>query len=125
MVGYAGFINGIILDFRRFGYENIIDLSLRGVACKGVFRIALFLARAIILDVCRGNECVLSDPEPLVRMTEHGTSSVNLIARVWVLNANYWSAYFDILEGVKRAFDKEGIVIPYNQIDVHLKNDRI
>lgn len=80
-------------------------------------------ARAIILDVCRGNEYVLSDPEPLVRMTEHGTSSVNLIARVWVLNANYWSAYFDILEGVKCAFDREGIVIPYNQIDVHLKND--
>ena len=33
------------------------------------------------------------------------------------------TAKFDILEAVKEAFDKEGIEIPFNQLDVHVKND--
>ena len=30
---------------------------------------------------------------------------------------------FATIESVKAAFDKEGIEIPFNQLDVHVKND--
>ena len=42
--------------------------------------------------------------------------------RVWAKNADYWTVYFDIIEAVKTAFDKEGIEIPFNQLDVNIKN---
>ena len=80
-------------------------------------------AKAIVMDVCKSHELVLADPEPFVRLSEHGQSSLNITARVWVKSDDYWTVHFDILEAVKKSFDENGIVIPYNQLDVHIKNE--
>lgn len=80
-------------------------------------------AKKIVMDVCTANEYVLADPAPMVRITEHAASSINLVTRVWVKNEDYWAAYFDILEAVKAEFDKAGVEIPFNQLDVHVKKD--
>ena len=34
-------------------------------------------------------------------------------------SADYWAVHFDTIEEVKLTFDKEGISIPYPQLDVH------
>jgi small conductance mechanosensitive channel len=65
----------------------------------------------------------MSDPEPFVRMSEHGQSSINITARVWVKSDDYWTVRFDILEAVKETFDENNISIPYNQLDVHIKKE--
>lgn len=78
--------------------------------------------RQIIEKVAQSNEKILKDPEPFVRLLEHGESSLNFVTRVWVENANYWEVYFYMLEEVKSEFDKAGINIPYPQMDVHIKN---
>ena len=80
-------------------------------------------AKAIVMDICTSHELVLDDPAPMVRVSGHGQSSIDLVTRVWVKSADYWTVNFDILEAVKAAFDKEGIEIPFNQLDVHVKND--
>ncbi len=80
-------------------------------------------AKAIILGLVTSHEKVLSDPEPFVRVSEHGASSINIVTRAWVKSADYWTVHFDLLESVKAEFDKQGIEIPYNQLDVHVKND--
>ena len=80
-------------------------------------------AKAIVMAICESHNLVLDDPAPMVRMSEHGQSSINITARVWVKNANYWTVKFDILEAAKETFDKSGISIPYNQLDVHVKKD--
>ena len=80
-------------------------------------------AKAIIKNICESHELVLKDPAPFVRVSEHGASSINIVTRVWVKSADYWTVNFDILEQVKTAFDTNGIEIPYNQLDVHIKND--
>ncbi len=79
-------------------------------------------AKQIIMDICVAHELVLKDPQPFVRVKEHGSSSINITARAWVNNADYWTVYFDVTEAVKTAFDKEGIEIPFNQLDVNIKN---
>ncbi len=79
-------------------------------------------AKQIITDICVAHELVLKDPQPFVRVKEHGSSSINITARAWVKNVDYWTVYFDIMEDVKTAFDKEGIEIPFNQLDVNIKN---
>ncbi len=80
-------------------------------------------AKAIVMDICKSHELVLKDPAPMVRVSEHGASSINLVARVWVNSGDYWTVNFDILETVKKTFDEQGIEIPYNQLDVHVKKD--
>ena len=81
--------------------------------------------KGIILDTVSGDDRVLSEPDaPFVRIKEFSESSVNFIVRVWVNADDYWPVYYDLMENIKTTLDKNGIQIPYNQLDVHLvKND--
>lgn len=81
-------------------------------------------AKAIISDILRENPKALQDPEPVVRMVEHGSSAIVLCCRVWVNTADYWPLNFDLHEQVKKEFDSAGISIPYNQLDVHLVGEK-
>ena len=77
-------------------------------------------AKKIMLDASEAHSLVLKDPEPFARVTEHGDSGVIITLRVWCKNADYWTVHFDLLENIRRDFDKNGIVIPYNQLDVRI-----
>lgn len=79
-------------------------------------------AKSLITDIVTAHPLTLDDPEPFVRMSEHGDNAIVITARVWVKNADYWTVNFDLLESVKQAFDENGIEVPYNQLDVHVKN---
>lgn len=80
-------------------------------------------AKTIIRKVCDANELVLKDPEPSVRVSAQSSSSIDISAKVWCKNADYWTANFDMIETVKKAFDENGITIPFNQLDVHVVSD--
>ena len=80
-------------------------------------------AKQIISELCNAHELVLSEPAPFVRVSEHGASSINIVTRVWVKSSDYWTVHFDLLESVKKAFDENGIEIPFNQLDVHVKSN--
>ena len=79
-------------------------------------------ARELIYNLLASHELALKDPAPVVRMSEHGDSSVNITARVWVDSKNYWTVKWDIIEASKKMFDENGIEIPYNKLDVNVKN---
>ncbi|KRS17763.1 mechanosensitive ion channel family protein [Roseovarius indicus] len=70
-------------------------------------------AMKIILDLARADTRVFEDPEPWVRVTNLGDSSVDLGVRLWCNAADYWNLKFDMTKAVKEAFDKGGISIPY------------
>ena len=70
-------------------------------------------AMEIILDLARADSRVHDDPEPWVRVTNLGDSSVDLTARVWCDAADYWDIKFEMTKAVKEAFDTNGISIPY------------
>ena len=80
-------------------------------------------AKAILAELYENHPLVLKDPAIFIRMSEHAASSINITVRVWVNSADYWTVKFDMLEAVKERFDAEGIEIPFNQMDVHIKND--
>lgn len=77
-------------------------------------------AREVILRV--GKECpyVLDDPAQGVVVAGMGDSAVKLASRPFCKSENYWDCFFYMNEHVKKAFDAEGIVIPFPQMDVHL-----
>lgn len=79
-------------------------------------------ARSIITDLLTNNELVLKEKEPFVRIASHGASGLLLKVRVWSKSSDYWTVYYDTMEAVKKAFDENGIEIPFNQLDVHIKN---
>ncbi|MBQ3016778.1 MAG: mechanosensitive ion channel [Clostridia bacterium] len=80
-------------------------------------------AKEIVTSILTSHELTLDDPAPMIRMSAHGASSIDITARVWVKSADYWTVNFDVIEAVKAEFDKNGIEIPFNQLDVHVKQD--
>lgn len=62
----------------------------------------------------------LKDPEPRICVGGLGDNSVDLMFRAWVATDDLWPYYWDMHEKVKKAFDAEGITIPFPQRDVHV-----
>jgi small conductance mechanosensitive channel len=77
-------------------------------------------AKAKLEEILAADDRVLSDPEPVVALSELADSSVNFVVRPWVNTADYWAVLWDTNEKVKLAFDEAGISIPYPQMDVHV-----
>ncbi len=77
-------------------------------------------ARSVIDDLAKNDARVLKDPAHMIVITALADSSVNFSVRLWVNTADYWGVYWDMQEAVKKAFDKNGVSIPFPQRDVHL-----
>ncbi|WP_418921824.1 mechanosensitive ion channel family protein [Clostridium ganghwense] len=75
----------------------------------------------VLQGIVQQHKLVLKDPEPFIRVGEHGESSVNFVVRVWCKSEDYWTVHFDLMEIVKIKFDEEGINIPYPHMDVMLR----
>lgn len=79
------------------------------------------VAKEVLKNVVNKNPLALNDPEPIIRVTNHAASAIEIAVKVWVKSENYWDLYYDLNEEVKTAFDENGISIPYNQLDVMIK----
>lgn len=80
--------------------------------------------KEILKEVICKNILIYKEPKPFIGLQELGENSVNLIIKVWCSNKDYWDIYYYLQEEVKVAFDREGISIPYNQMDIHLINKK-
>ena len=79
-------------------------------------------AKEIIRRVCDSDPLVCEIPQPNIRISSHSASSIDIVTQAWCKNSDYWTVRFNLLEKVKKAFDENGIEIPFSQLDVHLKN---
>lgn len=104
----------VVVNFTSSGTRRL-DLSY-GVS----YQADLKKAKQILWDLATGDSRVLSDPAPLVAVGEMKDSSVTVVAKLWCQQEDYWSVYYAMQESVKEAFDREGISIPYSQLDVHI-----
>ncbi len=67
---------------------------------------------------------IAADPEPFVRVSDYGSSSIEYTVRVWCRAGDYWDVYFDLLDALKPAFDKAGIEMTYDHVNVHMVQDK-
>lgn len=79
--------------------------------------------RSAILETVKANKLIFNDPEPIIAVKEHGPSSINFACLIWCSSEDYWNVFYYMQEQVKLAFDKNGIEIPYSQLDVHINKE--
>lgn len=84
-------------------------------------RAAMEIIRRVVKD---DPDCYDKPDKPLIVMKEHGSSAIVIMLRVWIRSDMYWVMQWRLLQKVKEAFDENGIVIPYDQMDLHLDLDR-
>lgn len=110
MLSNSSLTNVTNMDRRR------IDLVV-GIAYEADIR----TAKEALLAVANAEPAKLADEDALVFVSSLGDSSVNIGIRVWVGAADYWQARWRMTENIKYALDEKGISIPYQQIDVQIK----
>ena len=112
--------NGKVADAKIINYTELptrrLDLAF-DISYTNDFE----KAKSIINGIVAANPIILKAPESVVRLGHHKESSLEIIVQVWVENAKYFEAFYDMSEAVKNEFDKNNIEIPYNQLDVHIQ----
>ncbi len=78
-------------------------------------------AKGVIESVLNKHDGILHEEPLLVVMKEHSASAIVILVRAWCRTPEYWDVYFDLNEKVRKAFIDNGIEIPFEQMDVHIK----
>ena len=65
-------------------------------------------------------QLILTDPAPVILLTEYQASSIQYTVRVWVNAADYWTVNGNINEGVRESFQRNGVEMTYDHVNVHL-----
>jgi len=98
-----------IADTRRVDFTFRVDPSM-----------PLEKVEAVLAEVVAANEDILPAPAPSIVVTDITSNAVVYGVRVWCPGAKYWDTKFAVNRAVKLAFDQHGIVVPHEQLDVHL-----
>lgn len=77
-------------------------------------------AIAAVKDVVISDKRVMPKPEPKIGISDFGDSSINIYARLWCKQTEYWDLMFDINKAILENFRKQSIAIPFPQRDVHI-----
>ncbi len=105
----ANIINVTREDKRRVDIHVGVgyDASIKGV-------------KEVLYEVVDLQETRLEDMPIDVVVSDLAESAVIMTVRMWVSPDDYWPTRFRMLEEIKERFDERGIVIPFNQLDVHV-----
>lgn len=57
---------------------------------------------------------------PFAAVLSYDDSSIRYVVRAWVKTESYWDAHFALLTQIKAEFDKNGIEMTYNHLNVHM-----
>jgi small conductance mechanosensitive channel len=141
--GHAGTVKALNLFFTELATPDNIQIivpnsdiwgsSLRNFSAHAERRVDFLIgvsydadldhAMKAIHDVIAAETRARTVPEPMVAVSEMGDSSVNLVVRVWVENADYFPVKFDMTKAIKEKLDAEQIDIPYPTRTLHVIKD--
>ena len=63
---------------------------------------------------------IITDPAPEIHLSDYQASSIQYVVRAWTAAADYWTVYYAIQEGVREAFDRHGVEMTYDHLNVHI-----
>lgn len=81
--------------------------------------------KEIIEKVIYSDGRVILNPKPFISLKSLDSSSIRFFANCWVDSADYWDVYYYVINSVFNEFKKENISIPYNQLEVRMRDDNV
>lgn len=78
--------------------------------------------KAVLTQLIFEHPLTLSGPglEPVVHVSGYNTNDISYTVRAWCAGSNYWTVYFDLMDAIKPAFDKNGISMSFPRVNVHM-----
>ena len=93
-----------------------VDIAV-GIAYEADIR----KAKELLFETAQKDTARLPEENAIVFVNNLGESSVDMGIRIWVAADDYWSAKWRLTENVKYVLEENGISIPYQQIDIQIK----
>ncbi len=78
----------------------------------------------VLRKVAEEHPQVLKSMKINIYMKSHDQSAITYAVKVWANTGDYFAVSHSFPRLVYDAFEKEGIVIPFNQVDVHIKEKK-
>lgn len=140
--GYEGTVSSIDIFYTRLcTYDNKIIVIPNGVLTdnslvnlsaqeKRKVEIKIMIAyqtdlqhvKDVVRNLLQIDERILQDEPKDIFLDAFEDSGMQLGIRCMVKTQDYWPVTWDLRENLKMTFDQEGIVIPYNRLEVEVLN---
>ncbi len=120
----------IIVPNSKFISENVINWSHNDI--KTMIKAPIGVSygsdvkkvRDILLRIASDHEKILNEPEPEVLLEKFDNSSINMSLEMWTNDPKHrFEIISDINFEIVSRFRENGVVIPFPQMDVHVKNE--
>ena len=85
------------------------------------------LVKKIVIDVMKSNGKIYDNDKhkPFCRLKTLGASSIDFAANCWCDGEDYWDTYYYVVENVYNEFKRNNISIPYNQLEIRNRTDKV
>ncbi|MCF7907557.1 MAG: mechanosensitive ion channel [Candidatus Omnitrophica bacterium] len=103
---------------QNYSHHKRLDINV-GVSYKTNVQKAI----TTVAEVIKRDERIFKTKEPKVGISEFADSSINIYARAWCKQCDYWDVMFSINKQILDEFSVNNIEIPFPQRDVHLYNE--
>ncbi|NLD05631.1 MAG: mechanosensitive ion channel family protein [Synergistaceae bacterium] len=78
--------------------------------------------RKVLLEYISSHPLIDKDPAPFVAVGDYKESSIEYVVRAWSDNSVFWDVYWDIYNGMDDLFKKNGLIMTYPHLNVHIQN---
>lgn len=113
--------------------SSLTNTAIVNYSREGISRVEVFFTvsyendidtvREVLLEMAKKGDRVLEDPSPWVLVNKCSETAVEYAVRAWAKAEDWTHVRFYLLEYGKRALDEAGIRLPYQQLNVQLKQD--
>lgn len=107
--------------------QNIINYSREGVRrvtakVSASYDCPSEKVRAALLDAVDMTSKVIREESrtPVIGLSNYGPSAIEYVVHVWCDAADFWDVTFGLNENIKKSFDKNGVEMTYDHINVHM-----
>lgn len=110
-------INNPIIDYTSLEMRRIaLDVSVS-------YDSDMNKVKQVLLDTIKEQDLVLQDQANSVNLAKMNSSSIDFSVKVWTATENYWDCFFALTESVFNKLKENNIEIPYNKLDVFIKQN--
>ncbi len=112
-------VSSVIVNYNVLGKRKIVfNFSVD-------YATDLKKAKEIIYNVMYSNGKIKLDPAPFIALKTLNDSSLGIMANCWVDSEDYWDVFYYVTENVFNEFKRNKINIPFNQMEVRVRNDDV
>mgnify|MGYP003306147314 FL=1 len=80
--------------------------------------------KRVTIETIKDVDGFLKDEQVIFYIDEFADSGINMYVKFYATIEKFFDAKWDAMWKLKKAFDENDIEIPYNQMDVHLKQEK-